>query len=152
MITTELAAFLQEGIGIHIGSRNARLEPSGARATAVRVEDDGASLLVFVSKVAFKRVQPNLESNGLAAVSFGRPIDDRACQVKGTFLSARAAKASEREFVMTQWDRFLGSCEAIGISRLGAERWVTWPSVAIKMRVTAVFEQTPGPQAGQAIA
>jgi hypothetical protein len=26
--------------------------------------------------------------------------------------------------------------------------WVTWPAVAIRLRATAVFNQTPGPDAG----
>ena len=41
MIDKELAAFLQEGIAIQLGTRNARLEPNGARVVAVKVEDDG---------------------------------------------------------------------------------------------------------------
>ena len=152
MISQELASFLQEGVGIYIGSRNQRLEPNGARGTAVRVENDGAELVVYMSKIAAKRILPDLEDNGMVAVSFGRPIDDRACQVKGTFVNVRVTRQQERAFVMTQWDRFLHSCEQIGISRLGAERWVTWPSVAIRLKVTAIFEQTPGANAGTAIA
>ena len=31
----------------------------------------------------------DLQANGQAAIVFARPEDDRACQVKGTFVSAR---------------------------------------------------------------
>ena len=152
MISTELATFLQEGVGIYIGSRNERLEPNGARANAIRVEDDGVHFVVYVAKIAAKRLLPDLQSNGMVAVSFGRPIDDRACQVKGIFVSARATRQDERDAVIAQWERFLHSCELIGISRQGAQRWVTWPSVAVRVKATAIFEQTPGAQAGTAIA
>lgn len=152
MITHDLAGFLQEGLAIHLGSRNQRLEPNGARADAVRVEDDGKSLVVYLSRVAAKRILPDLEANGFAAVSFGRPTDDRACQVKGVFITARPARAREREIVEEQREGFLRNCECIGIPRAGAERWARWPAVAIRLKVTAVFEQTPGPQAGTAIA
>ena len=88
MIQGELAAFLQEGVGIFIGTRNASLDPNGARAIAARVERDGLHLVVYVADVAAARLLPDLESNGMAAVTFGRPVDERACQVKGTFVAA----------------------------------------------------------------
>ncbi len=30
--------------------------------------------------------------------------------------------------------------------------WRVWPAIAVRLRVTAVFDQTPGPQAGAALA
>jgi hypothetical protein len=148
MIDTGLAAFLQEGVGIHIGTRNAALQPNGARAIAVRVEADGEHLVVYVARVAAARILPDLEANGQAAVSFGRPIDDRACQVKGAFVSLRDATEEERPLVRAQWDGFLSSLEKIGIPRAATQTWVTWPAVAIRLRVNALFNQTPGPGAG----
>jgi hypothetical protein len=148
MIEPELRAFLEGGVGIHIGSRNAALEPNGARVTAVKVEDDLLHLLVYVPEAAAGRVLPDLEANGAAAVVFARPVDDRACQIKGIFAGSRPAGADERRFVEQQWEAFLDNLEKIGIPRVGASGWITWPSVAIRMRATTIFEQTPGPQAG----
>ena len=148
MIDTELAAFLQEGVGIHIGTRNEARQPNGARAIAVAVEDDGTHLVVYVARVAASRILPDLEANGQAAISFGRPIDDRACQVKGEFTGAREATEDERPKVLAQWDGFLGSLEKIGIPRAATRSWVTWPAVAIRLRANALFNQTPGPGAG----
>jgi hypothetical protein len=152
MIDRQLAGFLEEGLGIHIGTRNDRLEPNGARVTAVKVDEDGVHVLVYVPKVAAGRVLPDLESNGQAAICFARPIDDRACQVKAAFVSARAATAKERRFVAAQWDRFLTHLEQIGIPRAGAANWSTWPSVVIRVKATALFNQTPGPEAGAPVA
>ena len=152
MIDRALAAFLQEGLGIHLGTRNRRFEPNGARAIAVKVEDDGVHVVVYVAKVAAARVLPDLESNGQAAVTFGRPIDERACQVKGTFVAVRAAKAPERSEIAAQFERFRDQLEAIGIPRVGSSRWVTWPAVAIRLRASAIFNQTPGAEAGTQIA
>lgn len=148
MIDRELAAFLQEGVGIHIGTRNQGRQPNGARAIAVVVEADGAHLVVYVARVAAARILPDLEANGQAAVSFGRPIDDRACQVKGEFTGVRDATDDERAAVLAQWDGFLGSLERIGIPRAATRTWVTWPAVAIRLRANALFNQTPGPGAG----
>jgi hypothetical protein len=151
MIHGPLAAFLQEGVGIHIATRNAALEPNGTRALAVKVEDDGRHLAVYVARVASVRILGDLEDNGQAAVSFGRPVDDKACQVKGTFLAARDASDDERPLIAAQWDGFLASLEQIGIPRAATRAWITWPAVAIRLRVNAVFDQTPGPGAGAQI-
>ena len=151
MIDPQLAAFLQEGLGIHVGTRNERLEPNGARVSAVKVEDDGVHLWMYVPKVAAVRVLPDLESNGNAAITFARPIDERAMQVKGTFVASRAAKANEKSMVVDQWNRFLDNLEGIGIPRAAAAAWTAWPSTAIKIRVNALFDQTPGPHAGTTV-
>jgi hypothetical protein len=152
MIDEQLAAFLHDGVGIHIGTRNAAFEPNGARAISASVEADGKHLLVYCSAAAAARVIPDLESNGLAAVVFARPRDERACQVKGTFVSSRPADARERDAALTQWNAFLDSLDYIGIPRISAATWLSVAEVTIRLKVTAIFEQTPGPQAGQAIA
>ena len=152
MIDRQLAQFLEDGVGIHIGTRNADLQPNGARAIAVKVEEDGEHVIVFIAKVAARRVLPDLEANGQAALVFGRPTDERACQVKGTFVSVRPARAPERAPMMAQWEHFLDNLEHIGVPRAGATNWVIWPALAIRLKATAVFEQTPGPQAGTQLA
>lgn len=151
MIDKELAAFLEEGIGIQIGTRNAHLEPNGARVVAVRVEEDGTHLLAYVARSAAPQVIPDLKANGQAALVFARPPDERACQVKGIFMSDRPARAAERPFVAAQWERWLTRLASIGLPRATLERWETWPCVAIRVRVTALFNQTPGPGAGAAL-
>src|SRR5690349_12950625 len=152
MINAELAAFLEQGIGIHIGTRDERLRPNGARAVAARVERGGSHLLVYVAQIAAGRLRADLESNGQAAVVFGRPEDERSCQVKGVFITLRPATDDERPLLQKQWNGFLDQLEKIGIPRVSATNWITWPAVAIRMKVTTIFEQTPGPRAGAQIA
>ena len=60
MIDAQLAAFLQDGLGIHIGTRTAEMEPNGARGLAVKVEDAGRQMIVYVPTVAAHRVLPDL--------------------------------------------------------------------------------------------
>jgi hypothetical protein len=152
MIDKQLAAFLEDGVGIHLGSRNERLEPSGARSIAAAVDADGAQLVVYLARVAAARVLPDLEANGQAAVGFARPTDERACQVKGVFVSAREATEQERPRVMAQWEAFQANLERIGIPRATYASWVTWPCVAIRLRAVALFEQTPRPGTGGPLA
>jgi hypothetical protein len=152
MIDASLAAFLGEGLGVYVGTRNGAREPNGARGVAVRVEEDGTHVVVYVAEVAAPRILADLQSNGHIAVSVGRPKDDRACQVKGLFVSARGADDAERDEVIAQWERFRSALEYIGIARPITSAWVPWPAVAVRFKVTALFEQTPGPAAGTPIA
>ena len=152
MIDPRLASFLEEGIAVHLGTRNDRLEPGGARATAVRVDETGTHLTVFLPAIASRYVLPDLEANGQAAVVFARPTDDRSCQVKGEFVDARPATEEDRRIIAAQWEGFMVSLERIGIPRAIQAIWPTWPSIAIRLRATAVFDQTPGPKAGTPIA
>ena len=152
MIEPDLRAFLEGGLGIHIGTRTARLEPNGARALAVKVEEDLLHLIVYLADAAASRVVPDLRANGAVAVGFARPIDERACQIKGIFVEARPAASDERRLIEEQWDGFRGNLERIGIPRIGTSGWPTWPAMAIRFRATTIFEQTPGPDAGTLVA
>ena len=148
MLDKNLTEFLEQGVAIHIGTRNARLEPNGARVTAVRVEDEGRCLVAYIPKAATKSVLDDLQANGRAALSFARPADDRAVQVKGEFVSLRDAGADEESFVVAQWQGFLKQLDLIGLPGAGTATWTMWPCVAVRIRVTALFSQTPGPDAG----
>jgi hypothetical protein len=152
IIDRELADFIQQGVGIFIGTRNAALEPNGARAIAARVEPDGTRLVVYLADVAAARIVPDLEGNGHVAVTFGRPVDERACQIKGTFIAARPARDDERAVIESQWDGFTRNLELIGVAPIARSAWPKWPATAIAFTPTAVFEQTPGPAAGNQLA
>ena len=152
MIPKALTSFLEQGLSLHVGTRDEHLRPSGARAAAVIVEPGGEHMLVFVADVAVARLLDDIQRNGQLAVDFGRPEDDRACQVKGIVVEVRAARPDEHDVVLRQWQGFLVQLEKIGIPRQMATGWAHWPATVIRIKVTAVFEQTPGPQAGMAIA
>src|SRR5690242_9422449 len=107
MLDKSLTEFLEQGLAIHLGTRNAALRPNGCRVTAVRVEEQGRHLVCFVPAAASPTVLDDLRNNGQAAVSFARPTDDRAVQVKGHFVSAREADPSEEAFVLGQWQQLL---------------------------------------------
>ena len=153
MLDQPLTEFLERGLAIHMGTRNAALRPNGCRVTAVRVEDQGRNLVAFIPKAVTPAVLEDLRANGQAALSFARPTDDRAVQVKGEFISAQDADAVEEAFVLGQWQSLLEELALIGLAPLtSTSTWQMWPCVAVKLRVTAVFSQTPGPEAGSVLA
>ena len=40
----------------------------------------------------------------------------------------------------------------VGLPRVATDGWVMWPAVAVRFRVNALFDQTPGPGAGAPLA
>jgi hypothetical protein len=149
LIPDELAGFLESGLSIVAASRDAELQPSGASACALRVHKDRAHVTVFFYEEAGRRVLRNLESYPEIALDCDLPTSHRACQVKGTYVSSRRAQASERAEIERQLQAFTTDLEALGLPRAMVEGWKGWPCVAIDVRVTQLFEQTPGPGTGE---
>jgi hypothetical protein len=152
MLNRELKAFLEEGLIIHIATRTAALEPNGGRAAATTVSDDGTEILAFVPAASASAVLDDLRANGQVSLLFTRPVDERGCQVKGVFVDVRDARPDERPLVVTQWDGARSTLEQVGVPRAATDGWAVWPAVAVRIRVTAVFDQTPGPGAGAPLA
>ena len=148
MIDDALATFLQQGLAINLGTRDAALEPHAVYVPAARVEPGGTHLTVFVPVIGADEVLADLHHNGQAALVFARPEDDRACQVKGVFEHVTAAPDAERAFIEAQYAGFMHQLETIGTSGEHLRTWTTWPCLAVRVRVTALYSQTPGPDAG----
>jgi hypothetical protein len=147
-IDPAIAAFIQEGLPTHIATRNALLEPSGARVTAVTVDDDLEHVTVYVPTVAATPLLDDLRANGQVAVVLARPIDERSCQVKGVFVDSWTPSAEEESVVGRQWEQCVRALEAIGYPRATLAGWLMTPCVAVRFRAEALFSQTPGPGAG----
>ena len=148
-ISDELTEFLESGLSIVVATRDGELQPDGAAACAVRVHDDRARLTVFLYERAARDMLRNLESHPGIALDFDRPTSHRACQVKGLYVASRRARAAERAVVERQVDAFATDLEAIGIPRAMMAGTKTWPCLALEVRVTELFEQTPGPGTGE---
>jgi ribosomal protein S12 len=148
MLDVQVSAFLEEGLSTYIASRNARLEPNAARVAALRIDADGQHVTAYVPRAGAHLVLPDLQANGQVALVCARPPDERGCQVKGVFVGAWEAPEDDRALVTAQWERFRDKLEGIGLPRQATDGWAPWPCTAIRLRVQAVFDQTPGPGAG----
>jgi hypothetical protein len=148
MLTLEVVAFIEGGQCIHIGTRDRDLESTGMLVIAAVVDSDLTHVTAFLPKAGSEEVLANLETNGQAALCFGRPVDEHACQVKGVFVDARPAAKKERAAIEAQWEQSLKQLEQIGQPRQLRMGYPLWPCVAVRLRATQVFNQTPGPGAG----
>jgi pyridoxamine 5'-phosphate oxidase-like protein len=147
-ISKDLAAFLESGLAIVVGTRNGALDPDGAVAWAVRVEDHGGRVTLFLHEMAARQMLRNLKSHPEIAINLDQPTSHRACQVKGRYLTSRRAKPTEKALVMRQVEGFATDLEQIGFPRAMTAGWTAWPCMALEVRVSQLFEQTPGPGTG----
>src|SRR5262245_11808580 len=90
----------------------------------------------------------NLTVHPEIAIVLDQPTSHRACQVKGTFLSSRPARPEERAEIDRQVGHFRADLGGIGLPEGMTAGWVLWPATVLRVRVTDVFEQTPGPGTG----
>lgn len=148
-ISDELAEFLSSGLSIVVATRDAALQPDGVAACAARVHEDRARLTVWFYEEAAAEMLRNLRQHPEIALDFDLPTSHRACQVKGTFVGSRPAREDERAEVDRQLDAFAEDLEKIGIPAAAFAGWKSWPCTAFEIRVTELFEQTPGPGAGE---
>jgi hypothetical protein len=149
VISPELAAFLEGGNSIYLGTRDRDLVPHGTRLWGARIGADGRALTVYLPEAAAARPLANLRDNGQAAVAFARPTTHQACQVKGTFAGACQGTEGDRDRVGRYREAFFADLLAVGFSRELLERWQGWPCLAIEIHVTRLYDQTPGPRAGR---
>jgi hypothetical protein len=149
LISKEIAEFIESGVAIVVGTRNGDLAPDGAAAWAARVAPDGVRVTVYLYEEAGHAALRNLRSYPEIALDIDSPITHRACQIKGLFVSSRIATEAERPLVERQIDDFGTELETIGIPRAMTEGWKTWPCLALEIRATQLFEQTPGPGTGE---
>ncbi len=148
-IGDELVRFLECGLAIVVATRDRELQPDGAAAWAIKVHDDRASATLYLHDLAARRMLANLESCPEIAVDLDLPTTHRACQIKGRYVKSRRARAAERKLVERQVEAFAADLEAIGIPRALTAGWDPWPCTALELRVTELYEQTPGPGAGE---
>ncbi len=151
-IGPELAAFLQSGVSILLGTRDAALVPDCVRCAGARVERGGAALSAFVPAATALGAVANLRDNGRAAVFFSRPSDHRSIQVKGRVEELALAPATDEALVRTYVAALAAALAQVGVPLRDTDRFSRWPAWRLRLAPEAVFDQTPGPGAGAPMA
>src|SRR6185436_14322142 len=149
-ISTELAGFLESGISVLVGSRDARLMPEVARAFGARVVPGGNELVVYLPVATAARTLANARENGRLAVCFSA-VDHRSYQVKGRLLEVLDAGDEDRRRIETYRAGLAQHYGFVGMPPKLTYRIAHWPAHAVRMAVEAIFLQTPGPGAGGAL-
>lgn len=151
LLTEELVDFVESGVSILLGTRDANLRPFGVRAMGASVSQDRRRITIYVPAAVAERPLINLRENGATAVTFVRPSDYQGLQFKGKFVGDRPSTDADRHVQERYRAALAEQLFVCGIARSTAKRYAYWPSVAIEFEPDSLFKQTPGPNAGAAI-
>src|SRR5690349_19737745 len=96
MIPPDLCSFLESGVSVLVGTRDARLVSECQRALGMSVAPDRLHLTVFVPCAVGARIVADARENGRIAVSCARVEDHQSVQLKGQVVEIREAGEAER--------------------------------------------------------
>ena len=140
---------------MHAGTRDAKLVPAHHVLGALRVDDDRRTVTVVVCGPTAVGLRENLADNGQIAVTFGHQPSHETYQLKGKALEVRDATDADIAMVKA----WLEAMKVHDRDDLGAppeqlavyDHVILRGAVTVRLRVDAVFDQTPGPKAGQPV-
>jgi hypothetical protein len=148
LITPSIAAFLEGPNSTMVASHDAGLVPEIARAVAVACAPDGQTVTVVLPTNPSADVIRQLQSDPRIAIVSELTPTHRTLQLKGRATSIRPSRDDERPAIEAALTAFSNQLEQIGMPRRLTERLVVWPATSIEVRVEQIFEQSPGPGAG----
>lgn len=154
MLTDDHAAFIQGRISITAASRDARRLPSVARAAGCRVDRAANAVTLLLPTRQCGQLLADIAATGAIAVVFSEPSTHRTLQFKGSDARASAVEAGDEALVAAHRQAFVDEIVPLGYTR---ELALTVHSVpqgelsAIRFTVAEIFEQTPGPRAGERV-
>lgn len=151
VLNPELAAFIQQGVAIAAGSCDAELHPSMARILACRVGTDRQRITLLLDQHSNQTLLANAQHSQQLAVVFCLPSTERAIQIKGSDIRLEVPLADDPARVAQHTEDFAAEIIPKGYTHAFACGYHEPPVtlVALSFAPRAIFEQTPGPQAGQ---
>jgi len=145
------AAFIQGSVSIVAASCGSAATTQLSKVFGCRVAADGRSVTIIVSALQAGALLADIRANRKLAVVFCRPTTDQTLQIK-TF-DARVVALGREDYatLAEHTDKLvaeivpLGFPEAIVRPLFGCS---SSDAVAVRFTPSAVFDQTPGPNAG----
>lgn len=151
----DLVAFVARGLSIVVASTHGAGETALGRALGIRVGADRQSLTVLLATAPNGAVLDAIAATGSIAVALTEPTTHRAIQVKGRDARIVPPPADAAAFIAAHIDAFVDEVESMGFAEPLTRALMDHDPagvVAVAFRPIALFEQTPGPQAGRAVA
>ena len=148
-VPKDLVEFLTSGVSILVATRSGDRVPEAVRAYAAVVSPDRCRLELIVPNGLGDRMIDNLRDNGRIAVAFSRAIDHVSVQVKGSCVAMRPTTEDDRAVVERFRAAYIEGLYLVGMPRSLTSRFRALPGTMVTLEVTGVFNQTPGPRAGE---
>jgi hypothetical protein len=147
--------FAAEPVAINLASRSPDLFPSIARGYGCRISADRQTLTVFVSVPRARSLLRDLSAGAPIAVVLTRPMSNKSLQIKGAPAQILALMPEDRDIMRAYGRAFAAEIRVLGYSNELAEALVVpveEEALAVSFQIASLFDQTPGPRAGERLA
>jgi hypothetical protein len=153
-LTQDMVEFLASGVSHQVGGCTNDGRPSLCRGLAAQIEPDGR-LVVILSGESGYEVLEAVRTTRRVAVNFTLPETYKSISLLGRDAEIGAGGGAFRDLVFDRYVKFRRQLEAHGIPPSYTESWYLRPDedlVAIRFTPFSARNQTPGPEAGAALA
>ncbi|MSO69339.1 MAG: pyridoxamine 5'-phosphate oxidase family protein [Alphaproteobacteria bacterium] len=152
MIPADIVEFVHGPQIALIGTRGASLRPTSARTVGLIAGPASDTISIVVPEATGARTFENLTNNGRIALIVSEFPSHRTYQFKGTCLDIGPCSADQnavRNLYLEKLDARMREYLWVKPPAGYIERLLVDPSRVIRLRIETIFDQTPGPNAGQ---
>lgn len=154
ILPESLIAFVQSGVSITVGSRDARHVPSLTRALACRVLPDRQTVQLWLSHSQSRQLRLDCAASDAIAAVFSEVTTDRTYQIKGRAVTQLPSSKADQSVLEEHKTAFGDEVAQIGFARAFTHALMHTPDddvVVLQFCAQSVFDQTPGPNAGNRV-
>lgn len=146
--------FLDRSLSVNAATSDHDGRPLVARAVAARVSSDGGRLTVLIDGRANAALVAAVAATGRLAVVFTEPSTHRSIQIKDDNASVAAPTVEESALPGPYIDGFIAELAGMGFTEDFVRAVMEFDPadlLALHLAPADVFDQTPGPKAGERI-
>lgn len=132
-----------------VGTCSKALEPECVRAMGVRIWPSACQLTVIIPAATGAMTIANLRENGHLALTLSHIPTHKTIQVKGRVREIREGDEADHQFALRYREQFAVEVGWAGLSRAVSTSLSVWPCFAVDLEIDVVYQQTPGPVAGE---
>lgn len=155
MISGKHRELLNSRCDVVVSSRSATLVPSICWGVASHVHDDGKRITVWLARERAETLLSDVATTGAIATVFSQPYSNISLQIKGRDAVVRAAVPDDQQVLHAHLHNMIREIALVGFGEPLVRAAFEVPIeqlAAIEFTAHSMFEQTPGPHAGQPVA
>lgn len=150
-LSDEQVRFIESGVSISVASRDVRRVPSVSKGVGCSVAADRCQVRVLVDAAQSGQLLQDVAASGALAVVFCLPSSHRTLQLKGLDARELAPQLDDIERAERHCQAFAEDLLPLGYGLAFARATHGFDPTRLRalcFTLNAVFEQTPGPNAG----
>ena len=153
-LTQDIIDLLASGVSHQVGGCTKEGRPSLCRGLAAQVEPDGRLVVILSAESGFEVIAA-VRDTGRVALNLTLPENYKSISLLGRDAIVSQGGAPFRELVLDRYQKFRAQLDVHGIPPSYTEAWYLRPDedlMAIRFTPFSARNQTPGPDAGSALA